>query len=134
MKHLRVCRCRASGKQYPVDVRVQLHGGELRVTCANNDFSPGLLGAEHLGPDEVRVDGFLPRVGGADLQHQGVARGPRQRGQALDGAPRLQGKVGAVELGQGLLDQRHPELLPLGLEGGGGGGVWGLFRTRRRRL
>lgn len=71
-------------------------------------LSPGLLGAEHLGPDEVRVDRLLPGVGGADLQHEGVAGSPRQRGQALDGTPRLQGKVGAVEFGQGLLDQRHP--------------------------
>ena len=69
---------------------------------------PCLLGAEHLGPDEVGVNGLLPGVGGADLQHQGVAGGPRQRGQALDGAPRLQGKVGAMEFGQGLLYQRHP--------------------------
>lgn len=71
-------------------------------------LSPGLLGAEHLGPDEVRVDRLLPGVGGADLQHERVAGSPRQRGQALDGTPRLQGKVGAVEFGQGLLDQRHP--------------------------
>lgn len=77
---------------------------------------PRLLGAQHLGPDEVRVDGLLSRIGGADLQHERVARRPRQRGQALDGAPRLQGEVGAVQLGQGLLDQRHPQLLPLSLQ------------------
>ena len=79
-------------------------------------FSPGFLGAEHLGPDEVCIDGFLSGVGGADLQHQGVAGSPRQRGQALDGAPCLQGKVGAMEFGQVLFNQRHPKLLPLGLE------------------
>lgn len=65
---------------------------------------PCLLRAEHLSPNEVRIDGFLPGVGGADLEHEGVAGSPRQRGQALDGAPRLQGEVGAVEFGQGLLN------------------------------
>lgn len=77
---------------------------------------PSLLGAEHFSPDEVRVDGLLPWVGRADLQHERVAGGPRQRSQALDGAPRLQGKVGAVEFGQCLLDQRHPKLFPLSLK------------------
>lgn len=90
------------------------------VPCAKRGFDrydlPRLLGAQHLGPDEVRVDGLLSRIGGADLQHERVTRRPRQRGQALDGAPRLQGEVGAVQLGQGLLDQRHPQLLPLSLQ------------------
>lgn len=71
-------------------------------------LSPSLLGAEHLGPDEVRIDGLLPRVGGADLEHQGIAWSSRQCGQALDGTPCLQGEVGAMEFGQGLFNQRHP--------------------------
>lgn len=81
---------------------------QLQQNSALLPLLPSLLGAEHLGPDEVCIDGFFPRVGGADLEHQGVTRSPRQRGQALNGAPCLQGKVGPVEFGQGLLNQRHP--------------------------
>lgn len=95
----------------PKDVNLPLAKGGL-----DRFGLPCFLGAQHLGPDEVRVDGLLSRIGGADLQHERVTRRPRQRGQALDGAPRLQGEVGAVQLGQGLLDQRHPQLLPLSLQ------------------
>lgn len=78
--------------------------------------SPCFFGAQHLGPDEVCVDGFLFGVGGADLEGERLAGGPGQRGQAFDSSTCLQSKVGAMELGQCFFYQSHPELLPLGLE------------------
>lgn len=67
-------------------------------------ISPGFFGAQHLGPGQVGVDGLLLGVGGAELEGQGLAGGPRQRGQAFDGSPCLQREVGAVDLGQGLFN------------------------------
>lgn len=79
--------------------------------------SPSFFGAQHLGPDQVRVNGFFFGVGGTELQGQRLAGRPRQCGQPLDGTTCLQSKVGTVQLGQGLFNQSHPELLPLGLRG-----------------
>lgn len=79
-------------------------------------LSPRFFGAQHSGPDEVRVDGFFFGVCGADLQGQRLAGGAGQRGQTLDGSARLQGKVRTVELGESFFNQSHPELFPLSLQ------------------
>lgn len=78
-------------------------------------FLPCLFGAEHLGPDQVCINGLLLGVGGTDLEGQRFAGGPCQCGQALNGPTSLQSEVRSVQLGQGFFNQRHPELLPLGL-------------------
>lgn len=79
---------------------------------------PSLLRTQHFGPDEVSVNGLLTGVSGADLQRQALTGSAGERGQALDGAPCLEGKVGAMQLGQCLLDEGHPQLLALSLQGG----------------
>lgn len=89
---------------------------------------PSLLRTQHFGPDEVSVNGLLSGVSGADLQRQALTGGTGECGQAFDGAPCLEGKVGAVQLGQRLLDEGYPQLLPLSLRGGAG--VAGPAATR----
>lgn len=79
---------------------------------------PSLLRTQHFGPDEVSVNWFLAGVRGAELQGQALTGGAGECGQALDGAPGLKGKVGAMQLGQSLLDEGHPQLLALSLQGG----------------
>jgi hypothetical protein len=74
---------------------------------------PSLLRTQHFGPDEVIVNGLLAGVSGADLQRQALAGGASERGQAFDSTPCLEGKIGAVQLGQRLLDEGHPQLLSL---------------------
>lgn len=79
---------------------------------------PSLLRTQHFGPDEVSVNRFLSGVSRADLQCQALTGGTGECGQAFNGTPCLEGKVGAVQLGQRLLNEGYPQLLPLCLEEG----------------
>lgn len=51
------------------DVCILSGGWIVDPNCHLFPLLPSLLGAEHLGPDEVCVDGLLPRIGRADLEH-----------------------------------------------------------------
>ena len=105
IKH-RVCVAR---KQAVVVEDVVAH--VISATARAHNIA-ALLHGEELRPDHVLVDGlFIVAAGGGHLELERLARVAGERGQAFDGQTRHQGLVAAVELGHGLLDQRHPELL-----------------------
>ena len=50
------------------------------------------------------------------LQWHTLTRRPSERGETLDCPARHEGLVAAVDLGDRLLDQGNPQLIPLGLK------------------
>lgn len=103
-------------------VLVDLH---ITTAAAGAHEEHGLPRGQQLGPDEILVELVLARQS-RRLEWHALAGCTGQGGQALDGTARDQGLVAAVDLGDRLLDQRHPQLFSLRLRARD---IWNDFKS-----